>query len=504
MGLAERIRQAKRKNLTADELKKEKTLLNNLNLTIVTDGTNTNQSQKKPSPSSPKIEKIINTTHDQLNGQTDRRTDGQTDGRTDKRTDGINNELFSGQTALSNGQTPARLIGQTDRQTTKQTSGQTRHLSNGQTDKQTVRRSDGQTTPQTDRRSDGQTTPDKRFEIPIINLSVKPNELNVNQYRVLHHIYFNRPYIEAQLEGHLQIPYSTIRNCVASLRKKGYIEKPFRENIPGFNGSTCRVNELKCIKLFGDTDIENPTPPRTWQTDRQTDGQTTGQTDRRTNGQTTEQTDRRSIGQTTGQTDRQTNSSYNSKYVSIIENLLTRPGGQTEWDWWQSQGATPEILKGWCDEFSHIFTPDQIIDQMQIYFFNATDPLGKKPEVDTSYLSHFWGILNNKGDRKGKPKNYRNILQREAQELEANKQQTQKALDEIKKLNEEANRLKLELEFERILSNISADNSDLIDLAEGVHSIETRKVIIATIKDGRPLKKNYINQLRGIFMKEYN
>ena len=212
------------------------------------------------------------------------------------------------------------------------------------------------------------------------------------------------------------------------------------------------------------------------------------------------------IGQSSKQTIEQANASYNSKYVSIIKNLLTiRPGGQTVWDWWQAQGCSEKKFSKWCEEFKHNYTPQKIIEEMELYHFHATDPFGKKPKIDTSYIAHFWGLLKNNddGDPRGKPKNYRNALQRETQELEALKLKMQEENEKIRKQNEEIKKLKLDTEFEKIMSDISAKNSELMELVENVSSNKTRSLIKEIIVAEKPLKKQYFNQLRGIFLKEY-
>ncbi len=91
-----------------------------------------------------------------------------------------------------------------------------------------------------------------------LDFNKKPENLNVYQYVILCHIYYNRPFkVHAQsgIGSLLNIPTGSVRNSLRSLDKKGYIAN-LRSINDGINkGSNCIVNEQKCIKLFGPTPI---------------------------------------------------------------------------------------------------------------------------------------------------------------------------------------------------------------------------------------------------------
>lgn len=103
---------------------------------------------------------------------------------------------------------------------------------------------------------------------PPIDFSLKPIELTDNQFKVLHYIYFSRPYSVASRNGKsemqmfLGLAYGTLRGNIQALNRKGYIEKPYQVNIGNLKGQTCRVNIDLCLKLFGPSGISEPQKDR--------------------------------------------------------------------------------------------------------------------------------------------------------------------------------------------------------------------------------------------------
>jgi hypothetical protein len=84
-----------------------------------------------------------------------------------------------------------------------------------------------------------------------------------NQYRVLYEIYFQRPFKVkgpnriCGADNEYKIPYGTVRYALIALEKKGYIYKPFSVNTGEFKGTSCQVNESKCVPLFGNSPVIN-------------------------------------------------------------------------------------------------------------------------------------------------------------------------------------------------------------------------------------------------------
>ena len=95
---------------------------------------------------------------------------------------------------------------------------------------------------------------------PFFDTAKKPKDLPLNQFRVLYEIYFNRPFKVKGLNriGSSQefpIHYGTVRNCLKSLTKKGYIEKPYSINDGIIVGSSCNINIEKCRHLFDNSTL---------------------------------------------------------------------------------------------------------------------------------------------------------------------------------------------------------------------------------------------------------
>lgn len=434
LGLAERIRQAKKKNLPADELEKEKNLLNNLNLhslKIVKDAKTVSLDNSKPPHTIPYTE--------QTNKQTDNQSINQTIEQTNNRANGHLPK-----------QTLEQMPEQTIDQSTKQTSKQTNEQEIEQTTEQTNKRAGRQTTEQTDNRANEQTSLSSNI-FQDIDLSLKPKDLKENQFKVLHYIYFNRPFVVKSLGDHLSIRYGTVRNCLNSLIKKLYIDKPFRINDGVFNGSYCNVNELKCFKLFGPNNINEPEynteQTSTWtngQTSKQTNTWTNEQIDRQTSKRVNEQTFRQSNNLLNKQTNEQSNDSYNSKSVSINKNLLTT---QFETDpnlkYWRDKDLQIQKIISWMNEFN--FSEEQILNQLRYCAFewkNKTSEEVRKP------VGKFYTALANGGFEK--PEGYKTPEEKRCDIINAEIQEKEKILQEIKAKNKRLRDLSFEIWFEEL------------------------------------------------------
>lgn len=102
---------------------------------------------------------------------------------------------------------------------------------------------------------------------PFLDLSVKPRDLTIEQFMILHFIYFNRPFKvrsdKGLAVGNLLNPpmtASNVRNRLKSLVNKGYIDKPYSVNDGISQGSSCSVNLIKCLKLFGPSGLMTDEP----------------------------------------------------------------------------------------------------------------------------------------------------------------------------------------------------------------------------------------------------
>ncbi|MCP3945025.1 MAG: hypothetical protein GY710_26605 [Desulfobacteraceae bacterium] len=186
----------------------------------------------------------------------------------------------------------------------------------------------------------------------IVNESKKPTNLKINQFKILHYIYFCRPFkVKGPngLSGILNIKYGTVRNSLNSLIRKGYINKPFSINDGVNNGSTCIVNEVQCLKLFGPTEIEQPSNRATEQVPEQPSNRATKQVPEQPNNRATEQVPE------------QAKISYN-KLVSKFLNKLTNFAENSIL--LQNKGFTEKKFKQWIEEEKA--DPQDLYLQLQI------------------------------------------------------------------------------------------------------------------------------------------
>lgn len=318
-----------------------------------------------------------------------------------------------------------------------------------QTNKQTIE----QPTEQADNRAIEQTTEQVNNrtteQIPNFFLFKKPVDLKLNQFQVLYYIYFCRPFKVSGsegLSGVLNIKYGTVRNCLNSLVQKGYINKPFSINDGVNNGSSCVVNEIKCLKIFGQTPIEQPSKQATEQTITQADNWTSGQLSKQTNRQTTEQAN----------FSNKLVSKYLNKLTYLLENSLL----------WKAQSLSIKKCEEWIKEF-YPDDPDSLITQLM---FAEKTPAVLNPKSKTP-TDVFYGCLVKGGLTR--PKDFEFPEERQVrikkQEIEAQ----EKRLAEIEAIRQKEKELADKLAFNELLND-----KESVDFL--INQIEKRFVTAAT------------------------
>ncbi|TSD02560.1 MAG: hypothetical protein Athens071416_635 [Parcubacteria group bacterium Athens0714_16] len=248
---------------------------------------------------------------------------------------------------------------QPDNHTTKQADNHTSEQKTTQPDnritehlyKQPNNRTTGQATAQSDNRTSE--------HVPNFFLFKKPSNLKLNQFQILHYIYFCRPFkVKGPdgLTGILNIKYGTVRNCLRSLVKKCYINKPYSINDGVNNGSTCVVNEISCLKIFGQTTIEQP--------NNRTSGQSTAHPDNQTSEYLYTQPDKRTTEQISTQSNNQTSEQLktaNNIERKIFNNLSVYVENS---DFWKGLGLTFKKCEQWIESIEHC-GPDFLLVQLQ-------------------------------------------------------------------------------------------------------------------------------------------
>lgn len=361
------------------------------------------------------------------NGQISETQNKQPTQKTDKRTNKLSNDRTSGQTTLH---LSARLSGHLFEQAGEQTSGQ----ANGQLNNCKSGQVSGKSS---------------NWDVGNFSETKPPPGLNQNQYLILKYIYFNRPfkvYGRNGLEQILNIKYGTIRHCLRSLERKGFIEKPFQVNDGFYNGTNCRVYSEVCYSLFGSTQIPQPERPRSKLNVSPKTGQQLGWE----NGQAS--------GQVHGQVDKQTTDS-NSSSSFFKKTTYCACSSKIDVDWtdpelvyWAEQELLGSRVAEWVKEFR--MPADMIILQLKWANFDLIYN-GKEKIIKENAQDWFWGALKKGGYRK--PKNYKSHSQMQMEHLREEKKALESERKELKAAIAEYEKALTENEFLRVMADPSGD-----------------------------------------------
>lgn len=284
----------------------------------------------------------------QTSGQADKRTIQQTSTQPSNHTTEQLSEHLLEQVSTQPDTHPTK-------QANNQTSGQNNTQPNKRTSEHLYTQQDNRTTGQVPKQSDNRTSE----HVPNFFLFQKPSNLKLNQFQILHYIYFCRPFkVKGPdgLTGILNIKYGTVRNCLRSLVKKGYINKPYSINDGVNNGSTCVVNEICCLKIFGQTQIEQPSNYTTEQLSTQPNNRTSEQLSTQPNNRTIEQIPAQSDNRTSEHT--KTSNNIDRKILNNLSVYIENS------EFWKGQGLSLKKCEQWIDEIKHC-TPDFLITQLQ-------------------------------------------------------------------------------------------------------------------------------------------
>ena len=338
---------------------------------------------------------------------------------------------------------------QTSKQATKQTIEQaTKHLSEqlpkqvpeqqtNQASKQTTEQPNNKTSNRTTEQTHNQTS-NRTTEQAHNQTSNQPPNLNTKQFDILRYIYFNRPFKvkgENGIEGILNIKYGNVRNSLASLTNKGYIEKPFIVYNSCFNGSTCRVNEDLCFALFGITNIEQP--------HNRTSTQASTQANNRTTGHTTEQSHNRVTEQTTTQPHNPYISS--SSFIKLTTTGISAYEKEPELSYWRDCNLTTGKIDEWLNEYG--VSEFQMLQSLRFAQFDLINNDKEKTLTQKNPISWFEGALRNLKGVYSKPSNYKSQIELDIEEEEKQLSEQKRQLKILKEKREENLIVKAELWF---------------------------------------------------------
>lgn len=307
-----------------------------------------------------------------------------------------------------------------------------------------------------------------------------PKDLKLNQFRILFEIYFKRPFKvhgpnRIGTSSEFKIPYGTVRYILMSLVKKGYISKPFSINNGVVYGTTCQINEEKCIPLFGPSNIINSQQINK-STFQQVDNLTSQQFDNHISNQFNKSANQQHIKLTDQQVNKSTSKqqSASNKLVSKYLNKLTDYIENSTF--WNKEGLTVKKCEQWLNEFEFLKNDSDLLIT-QLRFAEKTksvlEPKSKTP------VHVFYGCLKNGGLTRPKdflfPEEKAMIIRK--QELEAK----EKLLAEQAAIREKELKIADELAFTEFINE--KENIDSL-----IAGIETKFIT--------PKKKNSIKIYR--------
>jgi hypothetical protein len=340
----------------------------------------------KPSIISPSSISKIEFPTDQKNKQQDNRATEQANNRTSEQQDNRaieqQNKRASGQMPEQQNKTTEQLPEQQDNRSTEQAHNRT----GGQQDNRASEQEHNRTSEQQDNRASTQQNKYATEQQRPFNPELKPKDLKLNQYRILYEIYFNRPFKvngPDRIGKHddFPIPYGTVRNCLKSLYKKGYIAKPFSINDGIKKGTTCQVNESKCVPLFGSSNIVNS---------EQVDNRTIEQQNKWTIGQVGNRASGQQGNQTSGQSNKWTREQTSASYKSVSKFYKKLTDYIENSQFWKNQGVSVKKCESWLAEF-YPDDPEALLSQLMFAEYadehnSALQPKNKnKTPVDVFY-----------------------------------------------------------------------------------------------------------------------
>ena len=353
---------------------------------------------------------------------------------------------------------------QTDKRAIEQMPGQMSNRTNGQLDNRANAQKDNRTNEQLDKRSETAAIPSY---IPLSRSELKTIGLNEKQHRVLHAIYFQRPFkVSGKRRICPEIPYGTVRNSLRSLATKGWITSPRRTGSGADLKTTCKVDERRCMVLFGPTSILN-------------DDQNVEDDLLVYGGHITEQMHNWAIGQmhprTNAQMDIWTKEQLpgqmqtSNSSSSVLDKPTTPAGGAAasssaeeatvaevldgpELRYWKSKGLRAGKVANWMRDYSVSF--EDMILSLQHAAFDLVAKGEKDAQGNPIKCSKVW--FHRRIEREGfydRPEGFKTDADRRLEREQKRLAEERERLDTLRKAREERRKLQMELMCEEMLSD---------------------------------------------------
>ncbi len=272
-----------------------------------------------------------------------------------------------------------------------------------------------------------------------IKMKGKPIELTDRQYLTLHYIYFNRPFKVKGINGIgsiMKMGFANARNQIRSLMRKGYIFKPYGINVGPSGLSTCRVNNEKCVEIFGPTTISNP--PAVPETSEHPSRHPTGHPN-----------EPQKLSNSSSSLIKETTTKKNID-VSAIQRELDHPA-MTNWKKW---GLRAGQISKWLKSQPDVGLDDILLSLRHIEFQfvdqEYLDDRKAKGDPIRDIISWFWATFKERGMFIPEPDGYISWEQKRLNQITAAKEKQKK--------NQEALLcIELEAELDRIMSQPESD-----------------------------------------------
>ncbi|MBU2431914.1 MAG: hypothetical protein KKH99_14570, partial [Proteobacteria bacterium] len=314
-------------------------------------------------------------------------------------------------------------------------------------------------------------------QLPPFNINFKPKDLMPNQFRILYEIYFQRPFKVkgpdriGGLDDYL-IPYGTVRYILKSLEKKGYIFTPFSVNSGVLKGTSCQVNESKCMPIFGSSPIINSE-----QVKQSLFEHLNTITRKHLNTWTSEQLNTLTPEHINTITPKHQNNP-NNKLVSTYLNKLTNYLEHS--NFWNTQGLNIKKCEEWISEFDFLKNnPELLITQLM--FAEKTDSVLNPKSKTPVYV--FYGCLKKGGLTR--PKDFEFPEERAIRIKQEDLELKRKILADQAAIREKERILADEQAFSEFLNNKENINSLIIEIEKRFVTPKTKNSIKLYQKNGQ-------------------
>jgi hypothetical protein len=312
----------------------------------------------------------------------------------------------------------------------------------------------------------------------------KPADLTIRQFKILEYIYFNRPfkvYTENGLGSIDNMGPNNAKNQIKSLTRKGYIFKPYSVNDGVTKGSTCRVDDTKCIPIFGPTSIPNPPEKKLGQKDLVAQRPSDLVTD---------------IEETlisSSSYNKKTTTIQNCSYVDDNEKIiLDIMSVHPEYKFWFDHQVTAKQVARWKYEFG--LDLQTILNNLCYVRWQI---VAQKTTIKKSVADYLYKIMLKNGGTVNRPSGYKTMAQIDREHYEDLIKKQKDHAKEMERLKNEAIKAEIEPKIDALLKKPELKNEYIQAAVKKIRTEDRRNRIIRNIKTGRSLDGKSKNILKG-------